>query len=112
PATTSPPARPDQSSWAATVPWPQPPTATPPTAEYEHPKASSQKSFHPLITVATHAHSVVVPLPLRRLRTPRARHHRHGWPIAKSVTAQGGSPSRRGDGVLVHGAGESKRSGT
>src|ERR1700736_2204223 len=53
PATTSLPARPDQSSSASTPPWHQTPTATPPTAEYEHPKDSSQKSLPPSITVAT-----------------------------------------------------------
>src|ERR1700743_3201904 len=40
PATTSPPAQPDQSSSASTPPWHQTPTATPPTAEYAHPKDS------------------------------------------------------------------------
>src|ERR1700676_1932922 len=90
PATTSLPAPPDRSSTASTPPSRQTPTATPPTAEYEHLEDSSQKSFRQLITVATHSHSVVVPLPLRWLRTPSGRHHRHSWPIAKSGTAQRG----------------------
>src|SRR6185437_9493541 len=104
PATTSPPARPDQSSTASTPPWPQTPTATPPTAECEHPTNSSLKSFPHLISVAVQRHSVVLAVS----RRPGVGQHGHSRPVSETVIGKS-SQSGRLFTVLRHGAGESER---